>query len=308
MDNPWQLGDLAEGWEWLAFTFADQPKIGLTPTEVQGMLEAADQVTRQAYSRMQVKRHAWAKSTEKECREIVEYCNLREGCSVLDLGCGHGRYALGLARSGLSVTGVDYIAEFIDDAKTSGRKVPGARFVEADCREVRFETRFDAVVCLYDVVGTYATLEDNSRILETIAVHLKPGGYALISVMNLTVTKRQAKHVFSLRCDPDRLLALPASRTMETTGNVFNPDYYMLDEESNVVYRKEQFTEGHDQLPVEFIVRDRRFTTSDIEGMCNDAGLGVVWARLVRAGGWHEELRADDDRAKEILVLCQRPG
>ena len=33
--------------------------------------------------------------------------------------------------------------------------------------------------------------------------------------------------------------------------------------------------------------------------------LEVVWTRFVRAGRWHEALAEDDDRAKEILVLCR---
>ena len=40
--------------------------------------------------------------------------------------------------------------------------------------------------------------------------------------------------------------------------------------------------------------------------MCRDVGLEVIWSRFVRAGAWHSPLDRNDDRAKEILVLCKR--
>jgi len=92
---------------------------------------------------------------------------------------------------------------------------------------------------------------------------------------------------------------------MERTGNVFNPEYYVIDENTRIVYRKDQFTEGRG-LPEELLVRDRRYTQPQIENLCVQAGLDVVWSRFVRAGGWVTPLDRGDDGAKEILVLCRR--
>ena len=306
-EKPWLLGSIEEGWEWFAFTFFDQDQILLTSQEIASMLEASDQIASQAYSRMRLNDdHRWARHAARETPQIVEYCRLEHGQSVVDFGCGAGRHALDLARGGVRVTGVDYVGAFVDKAESMARQqgVSGTRFVEADCREVKLEERFDAALCLYDVVGTYADREDNSRILANLADHLKPCGFALVSVMNLALTRRRARHVFSMQREPNRLLELPPSRTMETTGDIFDPDFYMLDEDNNVVYRKEQFTEGQD-LPEELIVRDRRFSKEDIEAMCTEAGLDVVWTRFVRAGRWDDPLDEYDDRAKEILVLCR---
>ena len=122
--------------------------------------------------------------------------------------------------------------------------------------------------------------------------------------MNFDLTYRRARHFFTLTKQPNRLLQLPASTTMETTGNVFNSDYYMIDEVTEIVYRKEQFTQGS-ELPVQLLVRDRRYRRRDIEGMCMTAGLDIVWSRYVRAGQWEVELSPDDDNAKEILLLCR---
>lgn len=306
-EKPWRLGAIKEGWEWFAFTFADQEQIPLTAQETASMLEASDQITRKAYSRMRLTEdHFWARHAGPESARIMEYCRLCAGASVLDFGCGTGRHALALAASGLRVTGVDYVDAFVGKAERTARQqeVSGTRFVKADCREVQLGERFDAALCLYDVVGTYAGRGANLDILANLARHLKPGGFALLSVMNLALTRRRARHVFSMRREPNRLLTLPPSRIMETTGDVFDPAFYMLDEDSNVVYRREQFTAGR-ELPAELIVRDRRFSKDEIEAMCAEAGLDVEWTRFVRAGRWDDPLDEHDDRAKEILLLCR---
>ena len=307
-EKPWRLGPIEEGWEWFAFTFADQEQLLLTSEEINSMLEASDQIAVQAYSRMLLDSgHRWAQHTFKESCEIVEYCQIKPGQSVLDFGCGTGRHAIRLAKLGARVTGVDYVEAFIQEARSRVRQplVHEPRFIDADCRHVKLEQCFDAVLCLYDVIGTYADTEENTKILTNIAHHLKPKGWALLSVMNLTLTRLRARHVFSIEKEPNKLLELRASRIMESTGDIFDPDFYLLDEDTSVVYRKEQFTKGK-ELPTELIVRDRRFSKEEIKEMCNKAGLEVVWTRFVRAGRWQESLAECNHQAKEILLLCRR--
>jgi hypothetical protein len=164
--------------------------------------------------------------------------------------------------------------------------------------------KFDLVLCLYDVIGTYADEAENRKIIGNIVHHLKPGALALISVMNLELTERRAKHFFSLATDPDQLLALKPSGTMKI-GNIFDPEYYMIDRDTKIVYRKEQFEAGT-ALPAELVIRDRRYRKDQIEGACRDAGLEVVWSRFIRAGHWDDAVDHGSDRAKEILLLCRR--
>jgi 2-polyprenyl-3-methyl-5-hydroxy-6-metoxy-1,4-benzoquinol methylase/GNAT superfamily N-acetyltransferase len=308
-DTPWLLGGLNEGWEWFAFTFNDQSQISLAPVEIEMMLEASDDVTKDAYARMTLDRdHKWAQFANKEAAEIIQFCNLQTGNSVLDFGCGNGRHAVEIAKAGISCTGIDYVDSLIasarEEAKRSG--VANATFEIGDCRSINLSEKYDAVICLYDVIGTYAANELNQAILNNIAQHLKPGGYAILSVMNYAVTERMATQRFSLQDEPDKLLALKPSTTMEQTGNIFDPQFYMIDPNTKVVYRREQFSEG-DCLPVELIVRDRRFTEGEIAAMCRAAGLDVQWCRFVRAGQWEVELSEHDAKAKEILVLCRLP-
>jgi 2-polyprenyl-3-methyl-5-hydroxy-6-metoxy-1,4-benzoquinol methylase/GNAT superfamily N-acetyltransferase len=309
-DVPWKMGSLQEGWEWFAFTFQDQEQIGLSAEEIEIMLRSSDHVTKTAYSRMLLNRdHGWAQFGAQEAHFIASLPGMESRpASVLDVGCGTGRHATELAALGFDVTGIDYLDNLIQRARENAlqRQLGGVQFRVADCRQIDLHQQYDLVLCLYDVIGSYADERENTRIADTLARHLRPGGYALISVMNLELTERRAKHVFSVSKNPDRLLSLRPSGTMEKTGDIFDPDHYMLDTETSIVYRKEQFTEGN-ALPAELVVRDRRYRQADIESLCRSVGLDVIWSRFVRAGRWEESLDRDSDRAKEILVFCRKP-
>lgn len=307
---PWQLGSIEEGWEWFAFTFHDQEEIELAPEEIEGMLKSSDQVVKLAYSRMLLnENHAWAQHGRTEAQFIASLSESDpRATSVLDLGCGTGRHALELAASGFDVFGVDYLENLVAKARENAatRNLDRIQFGVADCREIDLQRQFDLVLCLYDVIGTYTDDKENLRIAANISRHLKSGGRALISVMNLELTERRAKHFFSIAKDPSKLLTLRPSRTMERTGDVFDPEFYMLDSETKIVYRKEQFAEGS-SLPTELIVRDRRYKQNDIEELCRKVGLQVLWSKFVRAGHWGSATERESDRAKEILVYCSKP-
>lgn len=306
---PWLLGELESGWEWFAFTFKDQEPIRLTAEEINVMIEASEDVVRQAYSRMTLDGgHTWTRHTPAEADFIVRECQLEPGDSVLDLGCSTGRHAFQLAEKQMRVTAVDFVPEFVAKATelAKARNARNITFLEGDCREIELAEKFQCVICLYDVIGSFAERPKNLEIIRNISRHLLPGGRALVSVMNGVLTEKKAKYRFSLKTDPNPLLTLQPSRTMENTGDVFNPDFYMLDTDTKIVYRKEQFEHG-DMLPTELIVRDRRYSPREIRDLLGAVGLKVEWVRCVRAGDWETDLGPEHDRAKEILLLCRKP-
>jgi cyclopropane fatty-acyl-phospholipid synthase-like methyltransferase len=106
---------------------------------------------------------------------------LPPGCSVLDLGCGSGAYAVELARRGCDVTGVDLSAVAIEKAcRRAAELGVAASFVHADIVGLRRERRFSFVFdyCVFHHLSP-------SRwhgYREAIERHLKPGGhYAVVS-------------------------------------------------------------------------------------------------------------------------------
>lgn len=304
---PWTLGPLKEGWEWLAFTFRDQPQIEMSNEEIERMLGLADQVTQQAYSRMDMtnKGQRWSNHTKPEVDFILDHVGSDPRLSFLDLGCGAGRHSIELGGRGFSVDAVDYAeSQILGPARNPEVNKLPVNFYIKDARTLQLGKTYSVVLCLYDVIGSFTDNSENSKILENIFIHLKPGGLAFISVMNYERTLAKAVNTFQLTETYKPIQELSPSPTMEETGDIFDPDYYLVDTQTHIIYRKEQFKKGN-QLPEELLVRDRRFTMPEIESMCGHAGLEVIWSRYVGAGKWNESKSALE--AKEILVFCRKP-
>lgn len=307
---PWIMGSLEEGWEWVAFTFSMQEPMEFSEKEVREMLASSDEIARQAYSKMSMTsdQHAWARHTTYEVEMIKRLCRLGKGDSVIDFGCGFGRHAIALAEQGFDCIGIDYVESGIDYASGLTSHLDNCWFVCENILDYEPEGHYDAALCLYDVVGSYVDDEKNTKILAKLFNCLKPKGRALVSVMNYTLTESIATHKFNFSDNPNLVQRVAASDTMSRTGDVFIPDYMLLDTEAHVVYRREQFNEeeGWD-LPVELIVRDRRFSVDEIEAMCRRVGFKVLFSRHVHAGDWKTPLEPTDRSAKEILLLLERP-
>jgi len=303
---PWLLGSLEEGWEWFAFTFQDQTQMELSAHEIENMLTASDQSVKEAYRRMVLSQdQTWMENVEHEIAFIMRECNLSPGDLVYDFGCGNGRHSFALAQNGVKVKAIDYIDSHFTAYRDLLEKQQNVEFFLDDCRTVRFEEKAKAAICLYDVIGSYADNEENKKIIRSLYDSIQPDGTLILSVMNYEMTEAFAKSRFSIVDRPNEILSLRPCNIMATTGNVFNPDFYLVDTVTQVIYRKEQFSREND-LPVELIVRDRRFTKREIETMCEDVGFTVELSRYVNAKDWVTGFEATDKKAKEILLKCRK--
>jgi 2-polyprenyl-3-methyl-5-hydroxy-6-metoxy-1,4-benzoquinol methylase/GNAT superfamily N-acetyltransferase len=304
----WKMGALQECWEWFAFTFRNQEPFPLEKAEIESILRSSEKTVKQAYKRMfggQSK--PYTKYTDTEVSFIFSECRLRKDSVVFDFGCGTGRHAIGLAFKGVVVRAFDYVEENIEACKRNQPSMPPSgklTFQVDDCRDLDLPEQADAVICLYDVIGSFKEEADNVKIIKNIATCLKPGGTALISVMNSGLTRGKVRE-FAFSKDPNTLFELGASETMQRSGEVFNPDLMFFDTDSEVFYRREQFLVGS-ELPVELFVCDRRYTKDSISRMCEDAGLRVDFVRRVHAGDWQNDLPESHGSAKEVLVKCTR--
>jgi SAM-dependent methyltransferase len=199
------------------------------------------------------------------------------GAEILDLACGYGRHAIGLALRGYRVTGVDFHAGYLAaaerDAAAAGVSV---RWTRADMRALPFARAFDAVYSYFTSFGYFSDAE-NERVLAGVARALRPGGRFLLDVMNR-----------------DRILAHPQQR-------VWNPleDGSLLMEETSLDLRRSLVLNRQihvtpqtgAQITKESMLR--AYTCAELEALCARHGLAVreVWGGADRSAYTTESRR-----------------
>ncbi len=122
--------------------------------------------------------------TAAEVAFIIDAIARERGAAVLDLACGFGRHAIGMAHAGYRVTGLDfnprYLAIAATDAAAAGVSVT---WVEGDMRALGATAAYDAVYSYFTSFG-YFEDDDNERVLAEVARALRPGGRFLLEMAN----------------------------------------------------------------------------------------------------------------------------
>lgn len=132
----------------------------------------------------------------------------RHSASVLDVGCGDGRFAAFIAEhiaSGMlpercSYLGIDASLELLERAAARGLG-EAFRFVQLDCVEASLDRpltqrRFELSVLL-GVLHHVPGFEQRARLIGTLAEHLAPGGHLVLTVWRLDEDARFASRVVS---------------------------------------------------------------------------------------------------------------
>ena len=132
-------------------------------------------------------RAAGAAMLDADLARVLRALDLPPGAAVLDVPCGDGRIALGLARAGHRVTGVDIAPAEVERAAAAAAAGLGARFLAGDLRALPVTGPFDAVVSWGNSFG-YLTPEDSARSLAGMHAVLRPGGRLALESLSVAET------------------------------------------------------------------------------------------------------------------------
>jgi SAM-dependent methyltransferase len=165
--------------------------------------------------------------------------------TVLDVCCGAGRHAHGLARQGRAVVAIDRSRRALERAARHGkddttRSESGARrplFVQADMRALPVAGPFDAALIMWQSWG-YFDPATNLRILRDLHDALRPGGRLILDIYDRRFfetrqgersTVRDGREITDMkRLDGDRLyteLRYADSSVIDRVDwQVFTPD------------------------------------------------------------------------------------
>ncbi len=132
------------------------------------------------------RQEAFTQGTVGECDFIENEIAGDKTARILDIGCGTGRHAIELARSGYAVIGVD-LSE--SQLRRAGEKAAalGLRvdFRRQDARSLPFAAEFELAIMLCE--GAFPLMETdemNFQILRGAADALKPGGKFIFTTLN----------------------------------------------------------------------------------------------------------------------------
>jgi SAM-dependent methyltransferase len=130
--------------------------------------------------------------TPAQCAFIEQALALAPHSRVLDLGCGHGRHALELARRGHVAVGIDLVPGFIERARAAAEAEGlDCEFRLGDVRAFESPPQFDGAISLFDAFGFHDDA-DHGRILGNALAALRPGGRLLLDVRTREHMLRQA--------------------------------------------------------------------------------------------------------------------
>jgi len=224
--------------------------------------------------------NVFTKNTLAEVEFLLEVLELPAESSVLDVGCGTGRHSIELARRGYAVTGIDLSSAMLAQAAAAADAVGvQVEWLQRDATDFVLDRSYDAAICLCE--GSFGLLsqgddpiEQPLAILCNISASLKPGGTALMTVLNAArmLRRYQNEDVAEGRFDPFSLV------------------------ETNALPPREGMP------PVE--VRERAFVGTELVLLCRLAGLEVVHLWGGTAGSWGR--RSLDLDEYEIMLVARK--
>ncbi len=229
--------------------------------------------------------------TEERSRQETEFIagalDLPHGASVLDLACGLGRHAIGMAKLGYHVTGVDFNPRYLEhaaaEAEAAGVEV---RWMVGDMRSLHMEEVFDGAYSYFTSFGYFSDAE-NERVIANVVRSLRHSGRFLLDMANR-----------------DRILTHPQQRTWtrQEDGGLLMEEATLDLSSSRVVSRLMLIQpQGGAQVTKEFDLR--LYTCAELTAMFERHGLIVkhVWG-----GADRSEYSAESRRL--VLLAEREPG
>ena len=131
----------------------------------------------------------WNYYPEAFGEELMEWIrrNSVEVKKHLDLGCGTGVLCESLTRQGIASRGMDFSQEMIDLARIRAKEqnldIP---YEQGDMILYCPEERYDLVTCTGDALNHITEMHNVERIFENIHTYLKPGGYFIFDLLNIS--------------------------------------------------------------------------------------------------------------------------
>jgi len=210
---------------------------------------------------------------------------------ILDVACGTGRHAIPLSKKGYTVTGGDrsqaMLAVLEEKVRRANIEIP---VIKCDMKDIEFREEFDAIICMYTSFNYLLTDQDIERALAAFHRALRPGGIAILDLMNpifyigkfreITVEHHQEGQMCIQRT---------FKHTLDEVRSLWYQDEFVVSDDGNSVSTcREIHTMRMLTYPeISHFIRDAQFVDIKCYGNFTD---------LVEA----------EDKAERLILVCRR--
>jgi cyclopropane fatty-acyl-phospholipid synthase-like methyltransferase len=195
-------------------------------------------------------------ATEADTAFIVRHLALKPPARILDVACGAGRHALGLAKSGFHITGFDRSEAALKRAVAlADAEALPAHFFCADMREFEVDAPADALICMGNSLG-YFEPAMTMQLLHRFARSLRQGGRLILDTSICA----------------ESLLPLASERSFSFPGGTYEQEI-AYDAEQSLIRTRAHLTldgERHELLYRHFVM-----TSGELVRMLRASGFGI---------------------------------
>jgi len=217
---------------------------------------------------------AWAfdliidRPVERECAVMVNWLVERggvPGSTLVDAGCGTGRYTRELGRRGFQVHGIDMSLDLLEEAKRSAGQSAQVTFTAGDILTLP-ASGSDAVLCR-GVLNDLIDDGDRRSAFASFARTLRRSGVLILDVRDwdATANRKEREPLFRKRVDTSR------GKLTFTSVTELDREHHQL------IVRESHALESHGRERVvehEFVMRC--WTMAELESLLDLNGFGLV--------------------------------
>ena len=133
---------------------------------------------------------------------------------ILELCCGTGRLTIPIAQLGYNITGLDFTASMLEQArKKASRAKLSIDFVQGDMRSFELSERFDLIFIPFNSIHHLYTNNDLFNTLRSVKRHLKEDGLFLLDCFNpdiafMTQSQHELKDISSYTTQDGRVVQI----------------------------------------------------------------------------------------------------
>src|SRR3990167_9241090 len=122
--------------------------------------------------------HGNRRQTIKYVKQLIKTYHSKAK-TLLSLACGTGTICKALSGR-YKITGVDIASGMLAMAE---KKMPKLDFYQQDMVQLKLDSKFDVIVCLFASVNHVLAFDDWERLFANVKAHFTPGGIFIFDIL-----------------------------------------------------------------------------------------------------------------------------